>query len=216
VPVDLAAVSVVFNEPMDTGSLAGAVHLRVGLAADGPLVPLAGQDVGADSCTLTPAGPLETGTVYSIHVDATATDLAGNPLAEPYGSSFWTAQPAEDLAAPYVTSTDPPDGATGIPQTVAAVRIDFNELMDVDSYAGNIAVTGPGAAVAGQLVGVSHVTVLLGGALAVSTEYVIEVGTGVTDFAGNPLAAPHVVRFTTSDEVPAAATSWGGLRARYR
>lgn len=216
VPVDLAAVTVVFNEPMDAGTLAAAVHLRVGLAADGPPVATSGQIVAADSCTLQLAEPLAAGTVHSLHVGTGATDLAGNALAVPFGSSFWTEPPAEDLDPPFVTSTDPPDGATGILQTVASVRIDFNEFMDIDSFAGNITVTGPGAGIAGETVGVSHVTVHLSGALAASTLYTIEVGTGVTDFAGNPLAAPHSVSFTTSSQVPAETTSWGGLRSRFR
>ncbi len=216
IAVDLAEVSVVFNEPMDADSLTGEVLIRVGLTADGPVVPVAGQSVDGSTCYLTLAGPLADGTVHSLHVTTGATDVAGNALADTFSSSFRTAPAGEDLAAPYVTSTDPADGATGIRQDIAAVRVDFNELMNIDSYDGNITVTGPGAGVAGLVVGVSHVTVLLSGALATTTGYAVEVGTGVTDLAGNPLAVPHTAHFTTSEEVPADRASWGGLKASYR
>jgi len=216
VALDLAQVSVVFNEPMDADSLTGAVLIRVGLTADGPVVSVAGQTVDGDTCTLALAGSLAPGTVYSLHVSTAAADLAGNQLGDEYSSSFRTATAGPDQVAPFVTSTDPADGAAGIRQDIVSVRVDFNELMDIDSYGGNITVTGPGAGVAGLVVGVSHVTVLLSGALAHTTEYVVEVGTGVTDLAGNPLAALHTAHFTTSAEVPADRASWGGLKASYR
>ncbi|MCP4572742.1 MAG: Ig-like domain-containing protein [bacterium] len=216
VPVDMGAVIVTFNEGMDATSLTGAVSLRVGLTPDGPAVSLAGQSVDGGDCTLTPTELLAAGTVHSIHVTTAATDLAGNPLPTGFSCSFRTATAGPDLAAPFVTSTDPGDGATGIHQDIASVRIDFNELMDIDTYEGNIALSGPGAGVAGLVVGVSHVTVLLSGALATTTEYTLEVGSGVRDVAGNGLTTPHTARFTTSNQVPGERMSWGGLKASFR
>lgn len=216
VPADLTAVDVEFNEHMDAASLVGAVRMRVGLTADGPPVALTDLTVEGGTCTLTPVAPLAAGTIHSLHVTSAAADLAGNLLAGDFSCSFRTAAAGPDASAPFVTSTDPSDGAAGIRQDISSVRIDFNELMTIESYEGNITVSGPGAGVAHLVVGVSHVTLVLQGALATSTEYVVEVGAGVMDVAGNPLAAPHTVRFTTSDQVPGERTSWGGLKASYR
>lgn len=216
VATDLAAVSFSFNEPVDAASLPSAVALRVGLTADGPVVAVAAPSVAESTCVLDLVGPLEPGTVYSLHAGTGVADPAGNHLAAPFAASFRTAAAAQDQSPPFVTSTDPADGAGGIRQDIASVRVDFNEIMDIDTYEGNIIVTGPGAGVAGLVVGVSHVTVLLSGALAISTEYAVEVGAGVTDLAGNALDAPHTVSFTTSDQVPDDRTTWGGLKARYR
>ena len=120
-----ASVTVTFSEPMNRAALTtSSVRLTAGATA----VPVA-LSVSTDdrSVTLTPTTTLAVNTLYTVTVDSTAIDPAGNALAAAFTSTFRTSSP--DNIAPRVESIDPPDNATGVGTTVP-VSVTFTEPID--------------------------------------------------------------------------------------
>jgi len=98
-----AIVKVTFSEPMDSGSLVGAITL----AAGGALVPgsvvIPAQDSGLRA-EFVPAAPLLPSTSYEIQVSTAARDQEGAALEAVASSDFTTAD-----TAPTDPDTTPPD-----------------------------------------------------------------------------------------------------------
>ncbi len=107
-----------------------------------------------------------------------------------------------DVRAPQVTGTFPTTGATGA-NPYRAVEASFNEALLAGTVnAASFTLTGPAGAVAGTVsyVADSRKAVFTpNSALAAMTTYTATVGTGVTDLAGNALAAPVSWSFTTGN-----------------
>jgi hypothetical protein len=81
-----SAIRVTFNETMDSSSLTSE-SFRV--TTGGTAVP--GQiSYFQQTATFTPDAPLALNTAYQVTVSVAAKDLAGNPLAQAYSSSFTT------------------------------------------------------------------------------------------------------------------------------
>src|SRR5690606_35522527 len=78
--------------------------------------------------TFTPNAALATGTGYTASIAASATDLAGNPLASPASWSFTTAA-AGDTTPPTVAGTDPANSATNVAAN-SNILIGFSEPMN--------------------------------------------------------------------------------------
>ncbi len=76
-------ISLTFTETMDAASFDGAITLL----KDGVSAPFSWRQDGA-SVVITPDSPLAHNSAYRVQVAATATDLAGNPLAAPLDLSF--------------------------------------------------------------------------------------------------------------------------------
>lgn len=107
--------------------------------------------------------------------------------------------PPRDTTAPTVTSTNPIAGGTG----VAIITASFSEAMNGASLSiSTFAVTGPGASSVSGTVSYDAATSIARftptTALTAGTVYTGAITTGVTDLAGNPMAANHVWSFTTS------------------
>ena len=106
-----STVSVTFDEPVHPAAdWASAVRLRAeGASSD---VPAAVGAVGA-TVTLVPDDPLAPGTDYTVTVDASVADAAGNALGAPVSWSFTTATPpgevVDDTAADFAAGTTGPD-----------------------------------------------------------------------------------------------------------
>jgi glucose/arabinose dehydrogenase/PKD repeat protein len=108
-----------------------------------------------------------------------------------------------DTTAPTVTATTPAGGATGAAPD-APVTVRFSEDMAAATItAANLELRGPGGTLiernvtydaAGQAARITP-----SAPLAASTAYTVKVRTGVTDTAGNALAADHQFSFTTAD-----------------
>ena len=134
-----AALTVVFNQPMDLDSLRGAISLygpggvsvpgTVALAA--PDMHVAGQNPGENrpalddgfAVTFTPVAPLERGGVYQFEVNNTArTALGGATLAQPYSIGFTVAP------LPRLIKSDPANGAQDVPNS--SLDLTFSTPMD--------------------------------------------------------------------------------------
>ncbi|BCJ42132.1 hypothetical protein Aiant_27890 [Actinoplanes ianthinogenes] len=111
-----------------------------------------------------------------------------------------------DTTAPTVTSTTPAGGATGVAVT-APITVRFSEGMAAGTITpANLELRGPGGTLIGRTVAYDAAnqaaTITPSAALTASTAYTVTVRTGVTDVAGNALAADHQFSFTTAS--PAA------------
>ena len=159
--------------------------------------------VGTVSCTgngaiFTPANPLTPNSLYVATITTAATDLQGVSLA---GNYSWTFRTGTAATAPSVVSTNPVNGATGVPtnQTVAAT---FSEAMNPATISGTtFTLTAPGGvvvpgtvvyAVSGSAAIFTPTT-----ALTASTLFTATITTGAQDLAGNSLASNFVWTFTT-------------------
>ena len=117
----------------------------------------------------------------------------------------YTASYGADTTAPTVVGASPADGATGV-GAGTAVRFSFGEPLDPATVTGAALTlrTAAGAAVAGTVAydGAAGAAVLTPGApLGLSTGYTATVQ-GVKDVAGNALASPYTVSFTTGGAPP--------------
>ncbi|MEU4162903.1 PQQ-dependent sugar dehydrogenase [Actinoplanes sp. NPDC026670] len=107
-----------------------------------------------------------------------------------------------DTTPPAVTSTVPAGGASGV-STTAPVTVRFSEALAAGTVtAANLELRGPGSTLVNRTVSYDAVnqtaTITPSAALAASTVYTVTVRTGVTDVAGNALAADHQFSFTTA------------------
>ncbi|MER5866969.1 Ig-like domain-containing protein [Kitasatospora sp. NPDC002040] len=118
----------------------------------------------------------------------------------------YTATYGQDTTAPTVTGTSPASGAPAAPAT-GPVRFSFSEPLNGATVTGSAVTVQPtagGAAVAGTVSydsTTSGVVFTPAAALQLTTGYTATVQ-GVRDVAGNQLAAPYVLTFTTAGPPP--------------
>jgi hypothetical protein len=158
---------------------------------------------GTVSCTgngaiFTPSSPLVANTLYTATITTGATDLQGVPTASNY---VWSFKTGSTTAAPAVISTNPVNGATGVP-TNRTLTATFSEAMNPATItATSFTVTGPGAvsvpgtvayAVSGSVATFTPTT-----ALAASTLFTATITTAAQDLSGNSLPSNFVWTFTT-------------------
>ncbi|MEV0899978.1 PQQ-dependent sugar dehydrogenase [Actinoplanes sp. NPDC049802] len=108
-----------------------------------------------------------------------------------------------DTTAPRVTATIPPGGATGVAVN-APITVRFSEGLAAGTVtAANLELRGPDGTLINRTVtydaAEQAATITPSAALAATTRYTVTVRTGVTDGAGNALAADHQFSFTTAD-----------------
>ena len=213
-------VTATFSEEMDPATIGGSTfELRD--AADAPVAAVISYDSGTSTATLTPSAPLVNSATYTASVlggIGGVTDLAGNLLAATSTWSFTTAAPSGDTTPPTVTAVLPLDGTTDV-DTSTVVTATFSEEMDPATIGGSTfelrdAADAPVAAVISYDSGTSTATLTPSAPLANSETYTASVlgGTGgVTDLAGNLLAATSTWSFTTT--LPSAGPEPAGWYA---
>jgi glucose/arabinose dehydrogenase len=194
-PVSAATAVAVTTAPTITFSESVVPGSAITLAVNGGATFATTPSVSGGVVTLNHATPLAPATVYRITATTGVTDLAGNPLGATFTSTFTTAG-VVDTAPPSVVSVNPANAATAIAIS-ASPSITFSEPV-LPGSAITLAVNG-GATVAtttgvsGNVVSLNHATPLTAG-----TVYRITVTTGVTDLAGNAMAATFTSTFTTA------------------
>jgi len=115
-----------------------------------------------------------------------------------------------DTTAPTLAASAPADGQSGVALS-PVFRLTFSEALDASTVVPSAFVlTAPGASapsLAATLGGAGSnvVTLVPAAALAEATEYTLSVAASVADLAGNGLAAPLTIRFTTVDQTPPPA-----------
>jgi hypothetical protein len=164
-----------------------------------------GVFVTADSREVTPATTVDANfaltlpaTVGAGTITFTARAFDGADNASPTVSRTITVR---DVAAPAVTTVTPVDGATNVDRQ-SAVTVTFSEPMSPTTLtAASVHLTAGGSPIAAALTVAADdrtVTLTPSSALALNTLFTLTVGVGVTDRAGNALAAPFTSTFSTS------------------
>ena len=112
------------NEPLDTGSLQGALHV----SQNGALINGTLQVIG-DGRTLefTPAQAWSKQALIEVFLDSTAKDQAGNALNSYYGSFRIEEDSAQKT--PYVVAVNTNNGVATMPLN-AVIDLQFNEALD--------------------------------------------------------------------------------------
>ncbi len=126
-----------------------------------------------------------TGNLYTLNVGSPAINSASDGTDRGYTGG---------TTAPYVLSTSPTNGATGISIGQTAV-INFNEALDgatvnsTNCYIGGVTSS---VSMVGNSIYINPTS-----DLAYNTAYTVTITTAVTDAAGNPLASNYTFTFTT-------------------
>ena len=205
----MPTIKIVFSEPLDEELLAAPV-----LTSDGRLVDIdvqvgtvrPGGDPedpdGIDYSVLiiTPAEPLEAGSLYKVTIPAGAVcDFSGNRMVSSYEFSFTTAK-GPDTVAPRVISTDPADNERLVPVT-SSIRLYFSESVRQAAEYMQIELLANGEPVSVNVSIRDQVLILTAndplpyGAVC----EVIVPAAAVEDLSANPCPG-FSVRFTTEDE----------------
>lgn len=183
-------VSATFNMPMDPSTLTTTIFtLKQGLTTLAGTITYSGSTV-----SFNPTNELVANTVYFATITTGAKNTSGIALANDFVWSFTTGA----ISVPKVTSTNPPNEATGVllNKTITA---SFSVLMDpstitstsftvkqgTTSVAGTISYTGSTASFDPT------------NALVLNTIYTATIKSTVKDLSGNPLEADYVWNFTT-------------------
>lgn len=147
--------------------------------------------------TFNPDADLLPETEYTATITTGAEDLAGNGLENDHVWTFTTG-PAPDVTPPTVTVTVPADNAVNV-SVNAVITATFSEpLSPATVTAGSFLVLRGISPVAGVVTYSGNTaTFTPDDELLTNTEYTATITVGVTDLAGNHLAAEHVWTFTT-------------------
>lgn len=205
---ETSAVHVTFSEAMNRTSAEAAFALqdpvRTWTSADGWFSWVRGDE----EFTFTPSMDLPFDADCTVRIAGTAGDVNGNALdgggtAGMFDSYFRT-RPEPDTVPPHVVSVIPRDGDTGV-DPATRIAITFDDGMDrthtelalrlADASGPDpVAVAIAGFAWDGDDHTVSFVPA--DGAMRWATPYVVAVGLGARDRAGNALPAAYSFRFT--------------------
>ena len=187
------ALSATFSEAMDPLTVNTATFtLEQGGAPVVGAVSYSGITV-----SFKPASPLAPNVPFTATISTDAEDLAENALAADYVWTFTTGS-SLDTTAPTVSSTVPLSGAANVP-VGNALAATFSEPMDpLTISTATFSLTAGTTPVRGE-VSYSGGTATFRpvNILAANTTYTAAITTGVTDLAGNALAADYVWTFLT-------------------
>ncbi len=196
VPVN-SIVVVEFNEAIDPATIDEATFYVYDYMTGQNIAGSRSVDSTGRVIYFTPAEPLSVGREYLITVTTGIQDIAGNVLNR-WNGWFMTAF-APDTTLPEVVAVNPVDGQEGVP-TNAMITVQMSEAVNPISVSAETVVLAEGGVVAAGTLSLEdgnrriRFTPVL--PLSPLTEYTLTVG-GLRDVAGNVMAAPVVVSFTT-------------------
>jgi hypothetical protein len=189
-------VVVDFNEPMNQGNTQGAFSTNPSVAG------AFSWNAGGDIMTFNPTANLAYSTLYTVTILVAATDLAGNTLdgdkdgtmegdnKDKWVFSFTTAA-APDTIRPYITTTTPASGATGVAVTQSVI-ITFSESINTGTFAYSSNPNPGGWSAAWSTVTFTNDRVTLTHtSFAAGTTYTLTVS-AASDLAGNTLTSGPV------------------------
>jgi hypothetical protein len=209
IPVDMApdvplnqVVSATFSKAMNPATINSTTFTLAGPGATTVPGLLAYAAVG-DTLTFTPTSNLAPNTLFTATITTGAQDLAGVALANNYVWTFTTGA-AVAVVPPEIVSTNPANGAAGVPLN-QAVSATFSEAMNpLTISSATFRITGPGGTAIAGIVSYDALDFIATFTpkvpLIASTTYTATVTDGATDLQGNPLGttgAPNPWMFTT-------------------
>ena len=194
VPVT-AALTATFSEEIDPATLTATSFTVAGITGT------TSYNAATRTATFTPSAPLANNTSYTATITTGVKDVAGNVMAAAKTWSFTTI-PVETIL-PAVAATVPNDATFDVPVT-RPITATFSEAMDPATInTANFSIAGVTGTVSYDAA-TNTAALTPDATLALATNYVATITTGVKDLAGNALPKPKVWSFTTSPTPPAA------------
>ena len=196
-----------FGEPIDAGSVTSAA-IQLYPSGLGPVTGVASAGADGRSITFVPSAPLAPNLSHSWYMTG-VRDVTGNEV--PYSAASFTTGGRRGRSGPAGAARESVDGATAIPTNVR-ISIEIDEAVSgvdlggVVLRAGGLAVPANATLASGSRI--VYVQPLL--PLAPNTAHQLTID-GLRDLAGNTLAAPTVIGFTTgsgADFAPGSVTTW--------
>ena len=193
-------VTVTFSEPMNPTTI-NSTNVQLTVTTGGAVVfATVTYNAATNAAVITPTSPLANGTAYTVRVTTGVRDVAGNPLAAQFTSTFTT---VADTTSPTVVATTPVNNATSVPVS-STVTVTFSEDMNPSTINGmtfSVRITTGVAVVNGVVsynVSTRVATFTPTSALTANTNYTATVTTGARDLAGNGLTGNFTFFFTTA------------------
>jgi len=193
-------VTVTFSEPMNPTTI-NSTNVQLTVTTGGAVVPATvTYNAATNAAVITPTSQLANGTSYTVRVTTGVRDVAGNPLAAQFTSTFTT---VADTTSPTVVATTPVNNATSVPVS-STVTVTFSEDMNPSTINGmtfSVRITTGVAVVNGVVsynVSTRVATFTPTSALTANTNYTATVTTGARDLAGNGLTGNFTFFFTTA------------------
>ena len=190
-----ATVQVGFSEAMDASTITSSTFTVSTGGSD--IAGTISYNPGTNVATFTPAAALGSSQTYTVTTTTGVRDVAGNALAANDVFTFTTV----DNIAPTIVSRSPAPGATDVAPG-ATVQVGFSEAMDASTITNlTFTVATGGGDIAGVIAydsGTRVATFTPSAPLVAGQTYTVTVTTGVSDVAGNALAANDVFTFATA------------------
>ena len=205
-----APITATFSEPMEIASI-NASTFTLKTTSGGTAVPGTVTYNNTNStATFTPTSALSSTTSYTATITTGVRDVSANNMA---ANKVWTFTTA-DIVPPTVLSVSPANVAIGV-SIATSVQVTFSEPMapaSINTSTLTLKNTLTSALIPASVsynAATNAATLTPTASLAGNTNYTVTVTTGVTDAAGNPLAAPFNSTFTTEilDTTPPTVTS---------
>ncbi|MBA2706858.1 MAG: Ig-like domain-containing protein, partial [Gemmatimonadaceae bacterium] len=192
-------VTVTFSEPMNPTTI-NSTNVQLTVTTGAVVSATVTYNAGTNAAVITPTSPLANGTTYTVRVTTAVRDVAGNPLAAQFTSTFTT---VADTTSPTVVATTPVNNATSVPVS-STVTVTFSEDMNPSTINGMTFSVRPTTGVTVVTGVVSYnvstriATFTPTSALTANTNYTATVTTGARDLAGNGLTGNFTFFFTTA------------------
>ena len=194
------AIDVQFSAAMDAATINSQTFV-VANASGGPAVPGAvAYDATNFVASFKSSAPLQANTTYRAVVTTNATDTAGDKLAADYPFTFITRGTA-DSSDIQVYETIPTAGQTAVAES-STIKVVFSEGAASSTVNTNTIVVkdSNGNAVSGAVtydIVTNYATFTPAAPLTAGMTYTVTIS-GVTDLAGEAMAAPYTFSFTTA------------------
>ena len=191
-----AKVSAAFNKAVNPSTISASNFTVTGPGT----TPVAGAityNTTTNSTIFTPASTLSPGVLFTATLAAGIQDFSGNVSASGVTWSFTTGA-TTDTTAPFVTSTNPANGATGVPVN-RPISATFNKTMDASTINSMTFTIQQGSATIDGSITYSGTTATFtpSSNLATGVTFTGTLTTIVADLAGNELASTFTWSFTT-------------------
>lgn len=201
-------VIVTFSEIMNISATSNSIHLS---STDGVVNgDLSWMDFNT-TAHFTPSTDLFSSKTYTITVEQSARDLAGNNMTGRFTSTFVTEANATDTTKPTIQSTVPLGGSTEV-EITQNVAVFFSEQMNKTSVEAVFSMQNGSLSVGGSFSWDSQgtsCTFTPYRVLGYSSTYIVTIGATAKDVAGNMMAASYSLSFTTkssNDVLPPTVT----------
>jgi len=201
-------IIVTFSETMDVSVTSPSIHLS---SSEG----VADGDINWTDFNTTalfiPSTDLFSSKTYTITVEQSARDLAGNNMTSRFTSTFFTKFNVTDTTKPTIHSTVPLGGSTGV-EITQNVAVFFNERMNKTSVEAAFSMQNGSLSVGGSFSWDSQGTSCIFTpyrVLGYSSTYIVTIGATAKDVAGNMMAPSYSLSFTTkssNDVLPPTVT----------